>query len=177
MNNTVIFPEPNTITHRRKRLGITQQGLAREASISQSMLAKIESGKVQPGYAAARRIFEALEAKEIKDGKVAEDVMHGPVIALESNDTVEKAAKIAHEKQISQFPVMRKGVVVGSMRTSELVGLKHEERVGWSMSEPFPSVGRRTSIGSIIPLVKTQQAVIVVSDGKVVGIITADDLI
>ena len=177
MNNTIVFPEPNTIAPRRKRLGITQQWLSREAGISQSMLAKVESGKVQPGYAAARRIFEALEAKEVRDGKVAEQVMHGPVIALESSDTVEKAARIAHDKQISQFPVMRDGVVVGSIRTSELVGLKHEEKVGWNMSEPFPSVGRKTTVSSIIPLVKTQQAVIVIDGGRMVGIITADDLI
>ena len=45
------------------------------------------------------------------------------------------------------------------------------------MSEPFPSVGRKTSVNSIIPLVKTQQAVIVIDGGKMVGIITADDLI
>ena len=177
MNNTVFFPEPSAIAPRRRRLGITQQKLAHEASISQSMLAKIESGKVQPGYAVARRIFEVLEADETRDGKAAGEVMHGPVIALESSDTVEKAAKIAHEKQISQFPIMRDGVVVGSIRTSELVGLKPEARVGWSMSEPFPSVGKKTPISSIIPLVKTQQAVIVIDGGKMIGIITADDLI
>ena len=45
------------------------------------------------------------------------------------------------------------------------------------MSESFPSVGRKTPVSSIIPLVKTQQAVIVIDEGRMVGIITADDLI
>lgn len=177
MNNIVVFPEPSVIAPRRKKLGITQQGLAKAAGISQSLLAKVESGRVQPGYVAARRIFEELDAHEMKDSKMVYEVMHAPVVDLESTDTIEKAADLARKKQISQFPVMRDGKVVGSIRTSEIVGLKSDEKVGWHMSEPFPSVGRKTPVTSIIPLVKIQQAVTVMDGSKMVGIVTAEDLL
>ncbi|MEM3267388.1 MAG: helix-turn-helix domain-containing protein [Conexivisphaerales archaeon] len=51
--------ELREISKMRKVLGLTQVQLAKMAGISQSLLAKIEAGKVDPSYTRARKIFAA----------------------------------------------------------------------------------------------------------------------
>ena len=43
------------IKNLRKKAGITQLDLARKASVSQSLIAKIEAGKIDPTYTKPRR--------------------------------------------------------------------------------------------------------------------------
>jgi transcriptional regulator with XRE-family HTH domain len=47
------------VTEARTRAGLTQQELARRAGTSQSAVARIESGRGQPGFETARRLVAA----------------------------------------------------------------------------------------------------------------------
>ena len=49
----------------RKKIGLTQSELAKQASVSQSLIAKIESKKIDPSYTNAKKIFETLQKKGI----------------------------------------------------------------------------------------------------------------
>ena len=44
----------------RKYIGLTQREFAKIAGISQSMIAKIESGKIDPTYSYVKKIEDAL---------------------------------------------------------------------------------------------------------------------
>ena len=65
----------------RKKYHLTQQELAKRAGVSQSLIAKIEAGLLDPTYTRAEQIFGALEnVEEQKELKAKDrrpfDVIH-----------------------------------------------------------------------------------------------------
>ena len=52
-----MFPKLNEISKKRKILGLTQSELAKLAGVSQSLIAKLESGKIEPSYTKVKTIF------------------------------------------------------------------------------------------------------------------------
>ncbi len=174
-----MLPDLKSIKKRREKLGIRQYDLAKRAGISQSMLAKIESERnnVKPGYDVAGRIFEELEKEERADEKTAKDVMHKGVKSLDVKDTFGRAAKLAKEHGISQFPVLDGSKIVGSIRTIDIMDMPKEMEIGWKFGIQLPAVDEAVPISSIKELVKHSQAVVVMRKGEIVGIITAEDLI
>jgi len=61
-----MLPSLDEIAKKRKMLGLTQKELARMAGVSQSSIAKIESGKIDPSYNKVKAIFDVLERMETK---------------------------------------------------------------------------------------------------------------
>jgi len=171
------FPNLNSISRRRKALGITQKKLAKDADISQSLLTKIERGIVVPSYSTAISIFNALEYNEHREEVKAYEVMHSKVITLKPSDTVEKAASISRKHSISQFPVVLNGNIVGSISTSSMIWSNKNDKIASIMGEPFPMIGRSTPLSSVKALLKSANAVLVMGNGSILGIITADDLL
>src|SRR3989442_5090468 len=56
-----MLPSLGEIPKKRKELGLTQSRLAVSAGVSQSIIAKIEAGSVDPSYSVVQRLFSALE--------------------------------------------------------------------------------------------------------------------
>ncbi len=165
------------IGQRRKRLGMTQQQLAKEAGISQSLVAKIERGRVDPSYTIGCQLVEILYKREHEGERVASDAMHREVVSLRHSDSVAKAARLAREGRISQFPVMEKGVMVGSVSTENLAGAGADEGIARYISQPLPTVGPSTPLSTVAALLRSYKAVIVIEGGRMQGIITAEDLL
>ena len=59
----------------RKQLDMTQHALSKEIGISQSMVAKIESGRLDPTYSYVKKIEEALSRLTKHEEKEAKDIM------------------------------------------------------------------------------------------------------
>jgi predicted transcriptional regulator len=171
-----VFPKVSEIARRRRVLGISQKALATEAGISQSLLAKIENGKANPSYAAVNVLFEVLDRHEAGDSKKASDVMVRNVVTLKDNDKISKAAKLAKEYKVSQFPVERNGTYIGSISSIDLLDAPKNGEVSAYVKNDFPTVGENTPLNAVIALLYAGHRVIVISKGKVAGIITADDL-
>jgi len=185
----VSLPTPEDIKKLRKKVGLTQTELAKLAGVSQSLIARIEKGTVDPRLSTLRRIIEAIKLVEMraKKAKSAKDVMYSPVITIKSSDKVKKAIELMEEYAISQLPVVNdKGVPVGSITEStvlkkllsgepeKILKLKVEE----IMEESFPTITPSTNIKDIQQLIlKKYPAVLVMEKGKIVGIITKIDLI
>ena len=66
----------------RKKLEITQTDLANRAGVSQSLIAKIESGRIDPTYTKTKKIFAALSELEKKDEITAEQLMTKKIVNL-----------------------------------------------------------------------------------------------
>ncbi|HMK15339.1 MAG TPA: helix-turn-helix domain-containing protein, partial [Methanomicrobiales archaeon] len=114
------IPTPEEIRSRRVMLGLTQTELARKAGISQSMVARIESGSVDPRVSTLTRIVAVLSEKE-KPPYRAGDVMHTPVYSVGPAEPVSRAVEIMEKSDVSQLPVIDRGVPVGCISESAIV--------------------------------------------------------
>ena len=52
--------ELNDIARLRKQLGLTQPELAQLSGVSQSLIAKLEAGKIEPSYTKVKSIIDTL---------------------------------------------------------------------------------------------------------------------
>jgi len=59
-----LLPRIDSIKQIRQKIGITQKKLATMTGISTSMINQIESGRSQPSYETAKKIFESLAKLE-----------------------------------------------------------------------------------------------------------------
>jgi len=172
------------IKERRKRLGMTQQQLARMAGVSQSLIAKIEMGRIDPAYSKVRRIIEALEREQFSKEKTAKEIMHMGAEAVSASETLHSAAAKMRKRAISQMPVLEGKQVVGSISEQALLSHFSSDpkktaslRVGEVMEEAFPSASPSTPISAIAALLKHYPAVLVMEKGNIAGIITKADLL
>ena len=70
----------------RKKLGLTQGQLANMANVSQSLIAKIEAGRLDPTYSNATKIFEALGWTFNVESTLDVDSFVGKLAELNIND-------------------------------------------------------------------------------------------
>ncbi|HEX54571.1 MAG: hypothetical protein DRO90_02990 [Candidatus Altiarchaeales archaeon] len=180
-----MLPELSEIRRIRKRLGMTQTELARMANVSQSLIARIENGAVDPKYSNVMRIFKTLN--EIKSKELcARDIMTPNVVRIQMNSCIGKAAKLMRTHNISQLPVFDGNRIIGSISEQSILdkvssGIDIEKlsskRINELMEEPFPIVGMKTPLSTISLLLGNNKAVLVVEKGEIRGIITNADLL
>ncbi len=183
-----MLPEIKDITRRRKILGLTQNKLAKQANVSQSLIAKIETGRVDPSYSKMMKILIALDEEEGKKQTVtrARDICNRSVTSVNRFDPVLKASQLMRGKGFSQLPVCDGDSFVGSVTESMILDEISEKKdysslsrmnVGKLMDSPFPMVDENTPVEPVKSLLKHCQAVLVVRENRVVGIITKADLL
>ena len=168
----------------RKRLDLTQARLAEEAGVSQSLIARIEGGSVDPRYSTVRRIVLALERLQ-GEQVLARDVMNRGVAAVRPDDPLTHAVDLLREHGFSQVPVLEDGHPVGALTESEVVralarapdeGIE-AATVAQAMRAPFPAIEPSGSLAEVHRLLEDHAAVVVMEGGEVQGIITRADLL
>lgn len=179
----MVLPTPEDIKKQRIHLNLTQNELARLAGVSQPLIARIESGDVDPRLSTLNKIFCAFQATA--KGKVlAVDLMHTPVIHTHPDSSVEEAVDIMEKEGFSQVPVIENGIPVGSISSDRVVHSLTErnteklsnKQVREIMSGSFPTVSKDTEVSTISHLLEQSHAVLVVERGKVVGVVTQHDV-
>jgi len=163
----------------RKRLGLSQKQLAKIASVSQSMIAKVEKGLIDPSFSSAQRIIFALEVSNSKHITKAKEVMKTPIHYISSLDSTKKAVNKMRKLHISQLPVKEKGIIVGTLTEKNLLNTFSSDNIKIAniMDEAPPFVNKETPINVIISLLKHFQLVLVSEKGRTVGLITKSDII
>lgn len=178
------IPDPGELRAKREMLGITQADVARMAGISQSMIARIEAGSVDPRVSTLGKIVAVLNRCERPRCR-AVDVMHTPVHTVTPGDPVASAVVMMERHNISQLPVVEGGIPVGCISESAIVQALEEgevlpgkKGVVREFMEPgFPTVPPNSDIRTVAHLLHDHHAVLVVEGGKVAGVITKHDLI
>jgi predicted transcriptional regulator len=181
-----MLPSLDEIARKRKMLGLTQKRLAGLAGVSQSLIAKIESEKIEPSYMKVKAIFDSLERLETSIDFRAKEIIHDEVVSVQKDATVSTAVQLMMKYGYSQLPVLDGEHAVGSVSEKTILSqvlsgkeLKNVSAlsVGDIMNESFPQVGEDAPLSLISGLLQVYSAVLISSKGKVVGIVTKADLL
>jgi len=152
--------------------------------VSTSMINQIESGRSQPSYETAKRVFDSLASLEGKSSShKAGDFCSKDVVKLKPSNTLHDAIKKMHESSISQIPIFNRQELVGVISEDGIV--RHLADVGESelknakiadTMEPVPPiVDYDTPANVLVPLIRYSKCILVSKKSKIIGIITASD--
>lgn len=175
------------IGKRRKIIGLTQKELAGRSGVSQSLVAKLESGKIDPSYSSVQKIettLAGLEKLGLKKDLNAGDIMNCTAISVGKDEKVTRAVKIMWKHGFSQLPVFESVTPVGSISEDDV--LRAHEKYGKErvkklyikeiMNGGFPIINENTGANSIKELLKENKAILVAGRKKF-GIITKSDFL
>ncbi len=181
-----MLPAIDIIPNRRRKLGLTQSQLADMAGVSQSYIAKLEAGKIEPSYLKVKAIFEALDKMERKKEVTAGEVMTTDIISIQKNATVHETIELMRRNGYSQLPVMDGDKPVGGISERTLLDqiLYNEDGIPASrkvvediMEESWPTVAEDAPISLLSNLLKYYQAILVQRHGQIIGLVTKADLL
>jgi predicted transcriptional regulator len=165
----------------RKKLELTQSDLAKRSSVSQSLIAKIEAGNIDPSYSSVTKIIDTLEALSEKKSLKAKDIMQKKIITAEDKISISDAIKKMKKHQISQMPVTKDGTTVGLVSENSILNAflnkKESLNVKDIMEEVPPMITKDTNIDVVSSLLRFFQIIIVSEKGKPIGLITKADLL
>ena len=166
----------------RKQLGLTQTEFAKEAKVSQSLIAKIEARKIDPTYSKVKQIFEALDMLSKKKELSAKEIMQKSIITANPADKITDIVKTMHKKAISQVPVVDRKKVIGIVTEHDLLESLGQEDVHLLkakdvMVDPPPIVSDKTKLSVLKSLIKYYPLLIVSKKGEPVGVIAKSDMI
>ena len=181
-----MLPSIEDIVKKRKLLGITQKDLANMSMVSQSFIAKLESGLINPSYNNVKSIVEILDniEREKDSESIGRHLYHKNIIMLMPEDNIFTAAKFMNKHKIHQLPIFSDGVQVGSITHKTIIDMIsrdvkdfHKVRLKDIMEEPFPIVQANSPLSVVSELLKHNHAVLITKKSKFVGIVTKTDFI
>lgn len=191
------LPPLDKIKQIRARLNISQRELADSSGVSQSLIAKIEHGDVDPSYEKVRSIFNAFE--EITKSRLLNrdelDIQFtvGDLASRELTcvspetslvETIEKMLK----GHYAQLPVMKKGQVVGGVSEEQIKdnilgkcrdNIDSKEIISVKISEimgpPYIVLDENTPIEIAAIHLHHEDAVLIRRNGVISGILTSSN--
>ena len=177
-----MFTELQEIKLLRKKLGLTQAELAKHAQVSQSLIAKVEAGNLDPTYTNAQKIFAALQSFTEKHEKKAGYLMNKNLVYLEPEDSLKVAIQKMKKHSISQLPVLEQKKAVGIVSESALLdalikNISPETSIKEIMDEAPPTIDKQAPIKVVSHLLKYYPLILVAEKGKLLGLITKSDLL
>jgi len=180
-----MLPDLREIKAKRVAAGLTQSQLAKLSNVSQSLIAKIESGNIEPSYGKAKRLFDCLRQLQAQHEQTAKNLMSKPVAFVAATDSLKKAIKTLEKHGFSQLPVLDKSQQVGSISEKSILarinsspGINVEKAVAEeAIEESLPSIQPNTPESVVRQLLNFNTAVLVAKKGKIAGIITKSNLL
>jgi len=179
------IPSPDELKALRLRAGLTQTELARRAGVSQSLIARIESGKVNPRVSTLMKIYRALQ-EFIGEQLTAEDIMSSPLVFVTPYTKLMEVAQIMWRRGFSQLPVMdeKASENLGTVFDHDIIRafLKEDKRAASLtaediMSDPLPIVSYNTRLRILARMLSYDTpAILVEKNMRIVGIVTRSDI-
>jgi predicted transcriptional regulator len=194
------LPDLDKIRQMRKRLNLSQRELAAMAGVSQSLIAKIERGSIDPSYSNVRKILlafeEVLRRRKLEGMKVGAHLTVGDlgtkgVISVTPDQSIGEAIDRMMKGRFTQLPVMVGEKVIGaltddrirdySIETTRTRSKSYDEvmrtKVEEVMMEPFPILSEDTPIDVASLHLQREEAILITRKGAIVGILTSADFL
>ncbi|MCL4350596.1 MAG: CBS domain-containing protein [Candidatus Thermoplasmatota archaeon] len=185
-----MLPSVQDLGKMRKNLGISQKEIAKVVGVSQSYIARMEKGDINPTYENVKKIYSYLYSYSKKADNMdlkASDIMARKVITILPTDSIMKALDLMKDMGISQMPVSSMdGRVIGTVSESDLNEMlirgvtpdsMKRMTVSRIMSAPLPQLPMDTPISAIYPMLRFSNAVLVMDLLDLKGIITKADIL
>ncbi len=185
-----MLPSVQELGKMRKSLGISQKDVANACGLSQSYIARMEKGDINPTYDNVKKIYSYLTSHADKTKSidlVASKIMTRNVIVCNPSDYVIKALDVMKEKGVSQIPVITDdGRITGTISESDINeilirGVSPESlkkmSVSKIMSSPLPQLPMDTPVSAIYPMLRFSNAVLIMDGISLKGIITKADIL
>ena len=174
-----MIPTKEQLAKMRRDIGLTQTDLAIEVGVSQSYVARLERGSIDPKLSIMIKIVAILTNKQ---NKTCADIMTPNPVTVDARNQVSFAISLMQKYNFSQMPVLRGTQLVGLLTEHDIIRNLHpninELSVEAVMSpEGVPILDVTTPIDIIMPLLQTYQAILIHSQGRIRGIITRSDLL
>ena len=169
---------------RRMFLGLSQLKLSYLANLSQSIINKFESGKIDPTYSTVLKIEKALSEQETISNVKAKDIMVENIISVSEKTPIFKALESMRENDFSQLLVMEGDKLRGTIyEKSILDAIKNKKDINKihvnEILEPCPMIipvdYNCRDLSYIFQNRKTK-FVLVGDIGEISGLITKSDL-
>ena len=183
MKQTNPNPELQEIKRLRKKHNLTQTQLAKLAGVSQSLIAKIEAGSIDPTFSHVRKILEVLHGMEREEEPKAEQLITAKIISVRKQEQLSEVIKKMKANSISQLPVLEGSQVVGLVSETNLIEKIAEGEnpntllVKDAMEEAPPIIVKTTPLSAVTELLRHSPLVIVAENGKPSGVITKSDIL
>lgn len=165
----------------RKKLGLTQAQLAGLSGVSQSLIAKIEAGSLDPTYSNATKIFSALDSFSRKNDIKSSEIMTPKIISMAPKESAKDAIKKMKKYEISQMPVIDdSGRAVGLISEAIILDAVIENRTGIindMMEDAPPVLSKDSSVEAVSDIMRHYPLVLISEKGRLKGIITKSDLL
>lgn len=185
-----MLPSIEEIRKMRKNLGFSQKELASATGVSQSYIARLEKGSINPTYDKIRKIYEFLNRKGMRAETIdisVEKIMSRGVVSCSPADSVVHALDLMRNGGFSQLPVLAPDErVLGTIAESDINDLLVRGAsidslrgmiVKRVMGPVLPLVDRSSSMSMLYPMLKYCSAVLIVNEGNLVGIVTKADIL
>ncbi|OWP57433.1 MAG: transcriptional regulator [Thermoplasmatales archaeon B_DKE] len=185
-----MLPSIEELRKMRKNLGISQKELARVSGVSQSYIARLEKGSINPAYDKIRKIFDYLNRSGQRAKNMdltVESIMTKNLITCYPTDSIISALNIMRQKGYSQLPVItHDGKTVGTITESDvndllIKGASIESLknllVRKVMGSTLPQVDKSSPVSMIYPMLKYSSAVLVTEGGELKGIVSKADIL
>ncbi|MBI2176177.1 CBS domain-containing protein [Candidatus Woesearchaeota archaeon] len=176
-------PELQEIKQLRKKHSLTQAQLAKLAGVSQSLVAKIEAGTIDPTFSHVKRILEVLHSMETEKEPKAGQLITHRIIVVGKSEPLSKAIREMKNYGISQLPVTDGRGIVGLVSETAIIEKMAEGRelsklgVKDVMEEAPPVVAMATPMAAVTELLRHSSLIIVAENGKPKGVITKADML
>ena len=165
----------------RRKFNLTQAQLAKKSSVSQSLIAKIEAGRLDPTYTNAKKIFNALDELTKKIEVKAEELMIKKPIFVSPESPITDVVKRMRKYEISQVLIIDQGKLIGYVSESDILDAftkgKKGAKVKDIMEDSPPTITKKASMTIVSDLLKFYPIVAVVEQGRIVGVVTKADIL
>ena len=175
------IPSGGYLRQWRKTLGLTQAQLAEESGLTQSVIAKVELGTVDPRASTLRRLIAALVRCERPDQPHSVgDIMVEDVAVLAPDDSVQSAVERMVREGISQLPVVSdSGAILGLVSEASLLGadVQRNQPVQAVMQMNFVAVNLGVTITEGRRLLVEHEVLLVTDAGVLCGLVSRIDMV
>lgn len=175
----IVIVTIDELRQQRIQAGFSQSELALEIGVSQSYIARMESGDLDPKYSIVCKIVEVVSGLS---SIVCSEIMNSAPQTIDGRQTVAIAKRAMDQSGKNVLIVLRGARVVGCLTYGDILRNEHldfEQISVEAILNPLgiPIVDENSPIIAIVPLLKTYRVIAVQKQGRFSGTIARDEII